>query len=119
MAKNMLDWCLGGAAASQPPGFWLQWATGSPNDAGASDGPVPSRRTVTFGAGASPAGSVSNIAAITGWTNTAVATFLGWNIYDRSVGGTRIFYGTLTAKVGCKSADNPAFAVGALVVTLV
>jgi hypothetical protein len=118
MVKNMLDWCLGGASATQPPGFWLQWATGSPNDAGASDGPCSPRVTVSFAAAASPAGTKSNAGALTG-TATAMATAQGWNIYDRSVGGTRLFYGTLSAKVGNKSADNPAFAVGALVVTLV
>lgn len=117
MQKQMLDWCLGGASATQPTNYWLQWATGSPNDAGASDGPFSPRITVNMGAAASPAGTKSNAAAITG-TATAVATAQGWNIYDRSVGGTRLFYGTLGAKVGCKSADNPAFSVGALIVTL-
>lgn len=117
MAKNILDWMLGGAAAVQPPGRFIQWATGSPTEAGASDGPFSPRQTVTFAGANSPAGSVTNVNAITG-TATAVGTAIGWNLYDRSVGGTRLAYGTLTANVGCKSADNPAFPAGALRITL-
>jgi hypothetical protein len=46
-------------------------------------------------------------------------TAQGWNLYDSSNGGTRIAFGTLAAALGCKSAtDNPAFAAGALKITL-
>lgn len=119
LGKQTLDWMLGGATGTQPAGRWIQWATGTPTEAGASDGPFVSRATVTFAAAASPAGTVSNANALTGGSASAAATAQGWNLYDRSVGGTRLAYGTLTAVLGCKSAtDNPAFAVGALKITL-
>ncbi len=117
MEKNALDWQLGGAAAVQPPGRFIQWATASPTSQSAFDGPFSPRQTVTFGAAASPAGSVTNANAMTG-TATAAATAVGWNLYDSAVGGTRLAYGTLSANVGCKSADNPAFAAGTLTITL-
>lgn len=117
--KQILDWQLGGAAASQPPGRWIQWATASPRSDSAFDGPFSSRMTVTFAAANSPQGSATNLNAITGAIASAAATCVGWNLYDRSVGGTRLAYGTLTANVGCKSGnDNPAFAAGALKITL-
>jgi len=115
--KALLDWVLQGATPTRPGKTYLQWATASPTSQSAFDGPFSPRMTVTFGAAASPAGSVSNAAAFTG-TATAAATAVGWNLYDASVAGNRLAYGTLTASVGCKSADNPAFAAGALIVTL-
>ena len=114
-AKRTLDWWTGAAAAAAPGGRWVQWATGSPNDAGASDGAFSSRRTVTFAGANSPQGSATNAAAITGATASAAATVVGWNLYESSVGGNRIAYGTLTASLGCKSgADNPRFNTGGL-----
>lgn len=119
MAKNVLDWITGAAAATQPAGRWLQWATGSPNQAGASDGAFSSRRTVTFAAANSPQGSATNAAAVSGATASAAATVRGWNLYDSSVGGTRLAYGTLTATLGCKSGtDCPAFGAGGLKITI-
>jgi hypothetical protein len=117
LSKQILDWTTGAAAATQPPGRWLQFATGSPNDAGASDGPFSPRITVSFAAANSPQGSATSLNAATN-TATAAGTALGWNLYDRSVGGTRIAYGTFSAGIGCKSADNPAIGAGALTITL-
>jgi len=115
--KALLDWVLQGATPTRPGKTYVQWATASPTTQSAFDGPFSPRMTVTFGAAASPAGTASNIAAITG-TATAAGTAVGWNLYDNTVGGNRLAFGTLTANVGCKSADNPAFAAGALRVTL-
>lgn len=117
LEKQVLDWQLGGAAATQPAGWWIQWATGSPNSVGASDGPYLNRQTVSFAAANSPQGSATNLNAITG-TATAIATARGWNIYDASAGGNRLFFGTLSRTVNCASGDNPAFAAGALKIIL-
>jgi hypothetical protein len=116
--KALLDWALGGATPpSAPTQRWVQWATASPTSASAFDGPFSPRMTVTFAAANSPQMSATNLNAVTG-TATAAATAVGWNLYDRSVGGTRLAWGTWSANVGCKSADNPAFAAGALKITL-
>jgi len=117
--KAIIDWITGAGSPTRPPGCWIQWATASPNETSAFDGAFTSRRTVTFAPANSPQGSVTNLAAISGATPSAAATAVGWNIYDRSVGGTRLMYGTLTAALGCKSAnDNPTFAAGGLKITL-
>jgi len=120
LAKGMLDWCLGGAAAPTISGRWIQWATGSPTTNAASDGAFSSRRSVTFAPANSPQGSCTLSVAVTGATCSAAATVRGWNLYDASVGGNRLMYGTLTATLGCKSgSDAPAFGAGALKITLV
>lgn len=118
LAKQMLNWALGGAAATQPVGWWIQFATGTPNTSGASDGPFTPRKTVTFNPASSPAMSAVNKLAISGCTATAIATALGWNIYDASVGGNRLLFGTLTGPMGCASGDVAGINAGALTITL-
>lgn len=119
MEKRVLDFICGGAAAAAPGGRWLNWATGSPDDNGDSVGPFSSRRTVTFSAANSPAGSVANSAAVSGATASAAATVRGWNLYESSVGGERLAYGTVTITLGCKSgSDNPAFPAAGLKMTI-
>jgi len=117
--KLLLDWILGGAAATRPGGRWLSFATGSPNAAGASDGGATPRCTVSFAAANSPQNSVTNLNGISATVSgVASLTYLGWNLYDSSVGGNRLAYGTCTAAIGCKSGDNPALSAGALKLTL-
>jgi hypothetical protein len=124
LRKAMLDWCLGGAAATQPSARFISWATGSPNTDGASDGPfsvngVGARKTCTFAAANSPQGSCTNVAAISGGTATAIATILGWNLWDAAAAGNRLAFGTMTVSVGCASGDIISVAAGALKITLV
>ena len=116
MAKAMLDWCLGGAAATQPAGRFIAFATGIPNASGASDG-VATRMTVTFAGANSPQASVTNLNTLL-QTVTVVATFTGWTLYDALAGGNRLAYGTFTANMGCRSADTPQVNSGALTITL-
>lgn len=118
--KALLDWCFGGAAApTQPAQRWISFATGSPNAAGASDGIYNTRVSCRMAAAASPAGTVSLATVMSLATATAAnATVLGWNLWDSTVGGTRLAYGTATAAIGAKSADNIVIAAGALVITI-
>jgi hypothetical protein len=120
--KATLDWVLGGAAATRPGSRWISFATASPNDTSAFDGPfsggVFGRATVTFAAANSPQMSVTNLNAFSNITATALATAVGWNLWNSSSGGTRIAYGTVTANIGCKSADNIGIAAGAINITL-
>jgi hypothetical protein len=121
--KLLLDWILGGAAASTAPGRWISLATGSPNQAGASDGLFTPRGTVTFAAANSPQGSATNLNIISG-TLVAVAgvssgTVFGWNLYDRSQGGTRLAYGTTSSASGVRTTGSTvAFLAGTLKITL-
>ena len=114
--KALLDWALLGATPTRPPQMWINWATASPNVTSAFDGPFV-RVSAQFAGANSPQMSATNVAAITG-TATAVGTAVGFNLYDTSAGGNRLFWGTLTANVGCRSADNPAFAAGGLTIIL-
>lgn len=114
---NTLNWITGGATPVNPTGRWINLATGSPNQTGGSDGPFTSRQTMTFAAANSPQGSKTNLNART-FQATAACTVVGWNLYDSSVAGSRIAYGTFTASLGCASADTPNFAVGAVKITL-
>ena len=116
--QQMLDWISGAAAATQPPGRWLQFATASPTSQSAFDGPFSPRQTVTFAGANSPQMSVTNLNTLQSVSATAIGTAVGWNIYDRSSGGTRIAYGTCTASIGCASADSIRISPGGLKVTL-
>lgn len=122
MQKQVLDFMCGGASAATPLARWLQFATATPRSDSAFDGPIPSRLSVSFNAAASPAGSVSNAIATTGFTTgaTAICTLTGWNLYDASVGGNRLAYGTLatTFSLGSGTTDQIALSAGAMRITL-
>ena len=116
--KAVLDWVLGGANPTRPTQRWVQFATQSPTSQSAFGGPIQSRMSVTFAAANSPQMSVTNLNAFSAITCTAVATVVGWNLWDHSTGGTRLAYGTVTANIGCKSADNIAIGAGKILITL-
>jgi hypothetical protein len=62
--KNMLDWQLGGATATQPASRLVALSLGTPTSVSGSEvgtGSGYSRATVTFAAAASPAGPASNL----------------------------------------------------------
>lgn len=114
--KDLLDWVTGGATPTRPLSRWISFATGIPNDAGASDGPFNSRVTCTFGPAISTLCSNSNTLQLA--TATAVATVVGWNLWNNSAGGARLAYGTSTAAIGCKSGDNISIPGGLLLIQL-
>lgn len=124
-AKTILDWTTGAAAASQPGGRFLSLATASPRSDSSFDGPYSAgiggfgRATVTFAAANSPAMSATNLNAFSNLTATAAgATVIGFNLWDASSGGNRLLWGTVTANIGVKSADNVGIAAGAIKITL-
>ena len=116
LEKALLDWALQGATPTRPTALFVGWATQSPNATSDFAAPVV-RKTASFAAASSPQGSASNRLAITA-TATAACTLVGFNLYDATTSGNRLFWGTLTSSLGCASADNPAFAAGALVVQM-
>lgn len=119
LQKAMLDWCFGGAAATQPAQRWITFATASPTTNSPFDGPFQTRLSVRMAAASSPQGSVSNNINIGTVTATAVATALGFNIWDSTAGGTRLCFGTLTAALGCRSStDQVLIAAGNLKITI-
>jgi hypothetical protein len=116
--QNALDWLMGGAAPSQPAARWISFATASPTSQSAFDGPFNTRNTVTFAGANSPQMSATNLNNMTLVTATAAATAVGWNLWDAAAAGNRLAFGTCTAAIGCKSADNISIATGALKITL-
>jgi hypothetical protein len=115
--KAMLDWLLGGAAVTRPTSVFISFATGTPNDDGASDGPQLSRRTCSFAAANSPQGTATTLAAIS-CQATALATFRGFNLWDAPTGGNRLIWGTLSGTIGIASGGVMGCASGTLVITL-
>jgi hypothetical protein len=114
LAKDLLDWTLGGASPTQPTGRWVQFATASPTTANAFDGPFNTRGTCKYSGAASPTGSATLFSSISPHaTATANATPVGWNMYDAAVGGQRLMFGTLAATLGAKSADSCTIQAGA------
>ncbi len=118
LRKALLDWCFG-AATTQPAQRWISFATGTPTTDGASDGIYNTRVTVKMAAANSPQGSITNNTAMTVATATAAAaTVVGFNIWNSTVGGTRLMYGTATAAIGAKSGDNIQINAGSLIITI-
>lgn len=118
--KNVLDWVLGGASGSQPAGRFVTLATASPTSQSSFEGPFSNgsngRASWNAAAANSPQMSATNRSTMS-YTATAIATVLGWNLYDASSGGNRLAFGTLSSSVGCASGDTFGFAAGALKIT--
>lgn len=116
--KNVLDWLTGGAAAVRPASRFVSFATASPTSVSAFDGPFSPRVTCTFAAANSPQMSATN-AAVLSATATAIGTVLGFNVWNQAAaGGTRLFWGTMTAAVGCASGDTIGVPAGSLKIVL-
>src|SRR5262245_25057547 len=102
LQKMLLDWTLGGASATQPPGRFAALCLGTPTsvtgspEVQANSGYL--RQTVLFGAANSPAGSASNTAAMTFGPFSSSAAIQGVMIYDTASinSGTLLWYGTLS-----------------------
>jgi hypothetical protein len=121
--KAVLDWLLGGAAASRPTVRHVSFASGTPTEAGASDGRFTNaagvRQTVTMAAANSPQNSATNLGALSATVSgqAAAGTVLGYNIWDAAAAGNRLAFGGIAA-IGAKSTDSVSFPVGSLKITL-
>ncbi len=124
LEKMLLDWSLGGASATQPPGRFVALCLGTPTsvtgspEVQANSGYL--RQTVLFGAANSPAGSASNTAAMTFGPFSSSAAIQGVMIYDTASinSGTLLWYGTLSVARTVLPGDQLIFMPGGLVVTL-
>jgi hypothetical protein len=112
--KLLLDWVLGGAAATQPGSRWVSYATQSPTTQSAFDGPFRSRGTLKYAAANSPQMSATILSSASPQgTSTAIMTAVGWNMWNSSSGGQRLMYGTFGASVGMASNDTIVIAAAA------
>jgi hypothetical protein len=122
-AKQMLDWVLGGAAATQPASRLAALSLGTPSSISGSEVNTNSgyaRQTALFGAANSPAGSASNTAAMTFGPFSSSNAIQGLAIYDTiSISSGNIWwYGTLLTARTVLPGDTLVVAAGALIVTL-
>lgn len=123
LAKILLDYTLGGAAATQPANRWAGLAGGTPTSVSGSELATAqgyfSRVTALFGAAASPAGSASNTAAMTFGPFSSGQSVLGVHVWDGSPIGSSnmILYGTLQTARTVGIGDSLVFNAGALIVT--
>lgn len=125
LAKQLLDYTLGGASATQPANRWVGLAGGTPTSVSGSELATAqgyfSRVTALFGAAASPAGSASNTAAMTFGPFSSGQSILGLQVWDGSPIGSSnmILYGTLQTARTVGVGDSLVMNTGALIVTMV
>ena len=121
--KLMLDWLLGGAAATQPPGRFVGLSLGTPTSVTGSEVQAASgyaRQSAQFGAANSPAGSASNNVAMTFGPFSSSAAIQGLGIWDSSNinAGTYLEYGTLLTARTVLPGDSLVIAAGQLIISL-
>lgn len=122
-AKALLDWTLGGAAATQPSFRHVGLSLGTPTSVAGSEVQPASgyvRQTGLFGAAASPAGSASNTAAMTFGPFSSSNAIQGVQIWDTSAftAGNMLMYGTLSVARTVQPGDQIVFTAGSLITTL-
>lgn len=123
LQKQTLDWMLGGASATQPANRWAGLAVGTPTSVSGSEmGTLTgySRLTALFGAGASPAGSASNTAAMTFGPFSSNGSAIGIHLWDGSpvASSNLLWYGTLLTNRTFIPGDTLVVAAGGLILTL-
>lgn len=118
LEKAMLDWALGGASAPTIANRYFQFATSAPDANNDYPGPFTNRMTLQMAVASTAGGGSASVtnANVLVRTATAIATMVGWNIYDQL--GNRLMYGTLTAGIACGSGDGCRLTAGSLIITL-
>src|SRR5689334_14307450 len=98
--KLLLDWHLGGAAATQPSTRAVGLSLGTPTSVSASEmatGEGVTRQTVVYSAAVSPAGTAVNSGALTFGPFSSARVVVGLQVWDNLVSGSgnMMWYGTL------------------------
>lgn len=122
-AKQMLDFGLGGAAATTPASRLLALSLGTPTSVSGSEVGSNSgyaRQSALFSAAASPAGSASNTAAMTFGPFSSSNAIQGAVLYDTvSINsGNMLWYGTLLTARTVLATDTLVVLPGSLLITL-
>jgi hypothetical protein len=116
-ANLVLNFILGGAAATAPSARYLSLHTGDPGSTGASEatGSGYSRQAVTWNAAAAKAATNSNALSQTLSGALGPITFLG--VWDASTAGTFLYGLTVTSAKTYANGDSWTVAIGALTLT--
>lgn len=124
LAKAMLDWSLGGATPTRPGAWAVGLSLGVPSSTSGSEittGSGYARQTVVMPAAASPAGSVTNTAAMTFGAFSGGASITGIDIWDTILtlnSGNLLYYGTLATARTVGVGDSLVINSGALTVLM-
>lgn len=122
--KAMLDWVLGGAAATQPTTHFIGLSTVIPGSTYGSEigaGSGYTRQGMSFSAAASPAGSAVNSLAVTFGPFSNACTLSGITVWDTQLGansGDLLWYGTLATPRTMGAGDSFVLPSGSLLITL-
>lgn len=120
--KAILDWSLRGVG-SAPAAWFVGVSLGVPSSTSGSElgtGSGMTRQTVSFAAAASPAGSASNVNAMT-FGPSSGGTFSGMQIWDTSAvtAGNMLFEGPFATARTLGSGDSLVIGAGQLVISIV
>lgn len=121
--KFLLDYVLLGSTATRPVAWGVGVSLGTPTSVSASEiatGSGATRQGATFGAAASPAGTSSNVNAMTFGPFSAGATVQGLIVLDTAIatGGNLLWYGQLATPRTLGAGDSLVINAGALVISL-
>lgn len=118
--KACLDWLMGGATPTRPSAWAIGLGTAVPNASAASELTMAgyTRQVVTFGAAASPAGSVSNANTMSFGPFSTGCTLSGVHVWDGTGGANFLWYGSLATARTLGAGDSLTFAVGAITASL-
>ena len=126
LEKAYLDWVFGGAAVTQPASRLAALTYGTPFSTSIAQGTEHSsnqgyaRQSVLMGIASSPAGSVSNTAAMTFGPFSSSAAIQGLLVTDTiSINsGNILWYGTLLTARTVLPGDTLVISAGQLLVTI-
>jgi hypothetical protein len=120
LEAKLLDHTFRNTAYTPPATVYLALYTANPTDAGGGTevtGGSYARQAVTFGAAASPGGTVANSALVT-FTNMPACTVTGCAVMDAATAGNLLMHGPPVANRTVSAADALTVAIGDLVLTL-
>jgi hypothetical protein len=120
--KLVLDWLMTTGSATRPTSWHVALYTAAPSDSGGGtevSGSGYSRKTVTFAAATSPAGTTSNTGAVSFTaTGGSWGTITHIGIFDAATGGNLLWHGGLTASKTVGDGDTIEFAISAIGLTV-
>lgn len=122
--KLLLDWVMTTGAATRPTAWYVALYTVAPTDSGGGTELTSgvngyARKSVTFAAATSGAGTTSNTNAVSFTAaGGAWGTIVSIGIFDALTSGNLLWHGSLTASKTIADGDTLEFAIGNIDLTL-
>jgi hypothetical protein len=120
--KLLLDYSMTTGSVTRPTAWYVALYTVAPSDSGGGTevtGGGYARKTVTFAAATSGAGTTSNSGDVS-WTASGAAfgTVVAIGIHDAVTGGNLLWHGNMTASKTIADGDTLEFSAGNIDLTL-